>query len=109
MLSALLISACSAGSVVGKWERTDTKSMIEFTSDGKVVSYSTKGEKEESGWTYKTDAPGKITIIDNNINPKCVYKIEGSKMTMNCSASKESDFPKDFTATNGTQMTLERK
>jgi hypothetical protein len=103
----MMISGCSSGSVVGKWERTDTKGVMEFTADGKVVHYSAAGEKSESGWTYKADSPGKLEINDTNLNPKCIYKIEGSKMTMSCSIAKGADYPKDFK--DGAQMTFEKK
>lgn len=103
----LIMSACSSGSIVGKWERTDFKEVMEFTSDGKLVHYSAEGKKNDSGWTYKSDTAGKVEIADNNINPKCIYKIEGSKMTMSCSVAKGGDYPKDFK--DGAQMTFEKK
>jgi hypothetical protein len=108
ILCTLFVS-CSAGSVAGKWQRAGSKEVTEFTSDGKIAFYSDKGQKAESEWIYTADSPGKITITDGNTNPKCLYKIEGSKLTMNCSASKGADFPKDFADTNGTQMTFEKK
>jgi hypothetical protein len=103
----VMSSACSSGSIVGKWERMDTKSIMEFTADGKIVHYSAAGERSESGWTFKSDSTGKLEINDTNINPKCIYKIEGSKMTMSCSVAKGGDYPKDFK--DGAQMTFERK
>ena len=110
-LCALFVS-CASSSVAGKWQRANSKEVTEFTSDGKIAFYSDKGEKTESNWTYVTDttaSPGRITITDGNMNPKCIYKIEGSKMTMNCSSNKGGDFPKDFSDTNNTQVTFEKK
>lgn len=108
---AFLVS-CSSGSVVGKWSRADNNQVTEFTSDGKVVFYDQKGEKSATGWTYTVDdksSPSRVTIDANGNVSKCIYKISGSKLTMNCSVGKGGDFPKDFDGTTGAMMNYERK
>jgi uncharacterized protein (TIGR03067 family) len=85
---------------------------MEYTADGKVKSFDAKGQPLGKEMTYVADtsaSPARITVNDGNINPKCIYKIEGAKMTMLCSSGPGQDFPKEFSDSNPTQVTFERK
>lgn len=111
ILCALFIS-CSSNSIVGKWKRSDKTDVTEFTSDGKIALFDEKGQKVGSGdWSYVADtsvSPYRVTINDGNANPKCIYKIEGNKLILNCPFDRGGDFPKDF-SDKGAPMTFERK
>jgi len=85
---------------------------MEYTADGKIKSFDAKGEEVGPDLTYTADmfaSPARITVNDGNIDPKCIYKIEGNKMTMLCSSGPGQDFPKEFSSSNPTQVTFERK
>jgi uncharacterized protein (TIGR03067 family) len=108
---AFMVS-CSSNSIVGKWKYTKADSLMEYTADGKVKSFDAKGQPLGKDMTYVADtsaSPARITVNDGNINPKCIYKIEGNKMTMACSSGPGQDFPKEFSDSNPTQVTFERK
>jgi hypothetical protein len=82
---------------------------MEYTADGKSKTYDENGKQFGPELKYTTDGPGKIMVNDGNINPKCIYKVEGSKMTMLCSSGPGQDYPKEFSDSNPTQVTFERK